>query len=107
LGISKTEKLKKLEEQAEQLKARIASEKAKITNQARKDDTRRKILVGAYFIEQAEHEGTMEELIKKIDPFLTREKDRLLFGLSAKPGSKTSKPKPPASKNIQDQKAAR
>jgi hypothetical protein len=100
LAIVKTEKLKKLEEQAAQLKARIASEKAKITNQARKDDTRRKILVGAYFIEQAEQNGTMEELIKKIDPFLTREKDKALFGLSAKSGSKTSKSKPKTSKNI-------
>ena len=84
MAIVKTEKLKKLEEQAAQLKARIASEKAKIANQARKDDTRRKILVGAYFIEQAEQNGTMEELIKKIDSFLTREKDRALFVLSSK-----------------------
>lgn len=86
----KTDKLKKLEEQAAQLKARIASEKAKIANQARKDDTRRKILVGAYYIEKAEREGTMKELIKKIDPFLIREKDRELFNLPTVPDTKSS-----------------
>ena len=100
MAISKSDKLKKLEEQAAQLRARIVSERARISNQAKKDDTRRKILVGAYFIEQAEREDTMKALIKKIDPFLTRENDRILFGLSAKSESETSNPVPPETKDI-------
>ena len=78
---TETEKIEKIEEQMKKLKLRLASEKAKIRNEQKKQDTRRKILVGAYFMEK--YQDNMAELTKMIDPFLTRENDRKLFGLSA------------------------
>lgn len=82
MGKDGPEKLNKLEKQMKQLQQRIASEKAKVKAKERKDDTRRKILVGAYFMEK--YENNMDELVKMIDPFLTRVKDRELFGLEAR-----------------------
>jgi len=79
MGKDGPEKLNKLEKQMKQLQQRIASEKAKVKAKERKDDTRRKILVGAYFMEK--YENNMDELVKMIDSFLTRVKDRELFGL--------------------------
>ena len=76
----KAEKIEKIEEQMKKLKQRLASEKAKIRNEQKKEDTRRKILVGAYFMEK--YQDNMDELTKMIDPFLTRENDRKLFGLA-------------------------
>ena len=77
----KSKKIEDLEKKIEQLKAQKAAEEAKIRAREKKDDTRRKILVGAYFMDQAERAGTMPDLIKKIDQFLVRKKDRELFGL--------------------------
>jgi len=82
MGKDGPEKLNKLEKQMKQLQQRIASEKAKVKAKERKDDTRRKILVGAYFMEK--YENNMDELVKMIDSFLTRVKDRELFGLEAR-----------------------
>ena len=82
MGKGGSEKIEKLEKQMKQLQERIASEKARIKKKERKDDTRRKILVGAYFMEK--YENNMAELVGMIDPFLSREKDRALFGLDSK-----------------------
>jgi large subunit ribosomal protein L7/L12 len=84
LAEAKSKKLEDLEKKIEQLKAQKQAEEARIRARAKKDDTRRKILVGAYFLEQAQRDGTMTELVKKIDPFLTRKGDRLLFDLPEK-----------------------
>jgi large subunit ribosomal protein L7/L12 len=65
----------------EALEARIESLKAKERHQQRKDETRQKILLGAY-IKQHQGEGIdWQEWLKKLDPFLERENDRKLFGL--------------------------
>ena len=82
MGKDGSDKIGKLEKQMKQLQERIASEKARIKKKERKDDTRRKILVGAYFLEK--YEDNMDELVGMINPFLSREKDRELFGLEAK-----------------------
>ena len=74
-----TSKLDKLMEREKQLKAQIASEKAKIAKEERKLLTRKKILIGSYFLQQ--YENNMPELIKLLDPFLVRENDRKIFGL--------------------------
>ena len=79
----KSKKLDTLNKKIEQLEAQKASVVAKIKAKAKKEDTRKKILVGAYFLEKAEKEGSMDELIKKMDNFLTRKNDRLLFNLPA------------------------
>jgi hypothetical protein len=80
----KSKRLDDLDKKIKQLQAQKAAEQARLKNQQKKDDTRRKILVGAYFLEQAEKEDGMQALIKKIDPFLTRKADRRLFGLPDK-----------------------
>lgn len=80
----KTEKevLKKLEEQQEKLKAKIQAVKAKAAKKERKEETRKKVLLGAYLINQMEV-GKIDkgEVMKGLDKFLTRPQDREIFGL--------------------------
>ena len=61
------EKIAKQEERLKQLKvqkqATIAREKAKQKEQDRKDDTRRKILLGSYLLKKMENEENKEKNI--------------------------------------------
>lgn len=58
------------------------------SRQARKDDTRRKILIGALVLARVEQGRFSEgELRGWLDEALTRADDRALFGLSAWSGS--------------------
>ena len=52
------------------------------------DDTRKKILIGAYFMEK--YKDKMNELVPQLDRFLVRDGDRELFGLSPKNGGPKS-----------------
>ena len=80
-----SKKLNDLDKRIEQLKAQKMAEEARLRKKARADETRRKILIGAYYLEQAEKkEGGLEALAKRLDGFLVRKNDRLLFGLSEK-----------------------
>lgn len=45
----------------------------------RKQDLQRKILVGAYYLEQAQKNGTMQELQNIMLSCLQKERDRILF----------------------------
>ena len=83
MGKADSEKLSKIEEKMKQLKAQMLAEKNRLETQKKKDDLRRKILVGSYYLEKAEKEGSMESLAKTIESVLTRENDRELFGLPA------------------------
>lgn len=74
--------LEKLKEQRDKLNARIHQKEARLKTSMRKIDTRKKILIGSYFIEQAMMDGTFEELKQKMSDFLTRDNDRALFDLS-------------------------
>lgn len=49
--------------------------------QRRKNETRKKILVGAYIIDKHERKGTTELLLEELETFLSRKQDRELFGL--------------------------
>lgn len=49
--------------------------------QNRKDDTRRKILVGSYFLDKTKKESSFDELVAALDKFLVRDSDRKLFEL--------------------------
>jgi hypothetical protein len=62
-----------------QLDARIQSAEARQNHKKRKHDTRRKILIGSYFLDMAIKNGTTAELKKTMDAYLTRELDRNLF----------------------------
>lgn len=85
MGIEKTKtQLEKLKAQQEVIKARIQRVENLHKTRLRKIETRKKILLGAYYLERAEKENQWEEIKKQMDDFLTRDQDRLLFDLPPK-----------------------
>jgi hypothetical protein len=68
--------LEKLLKKQEQLKAQIASIRAREKKQRRKDETRLKILVGAMTINEAIKNEDIDGLKKKLNEFLERDNDR-------------------------------
>ena len=74
--------LERLKMQKEKLEARIQKAEARKKVNDRKEDTRRKILVGSYYLDMAQKEGKWEQLVQRMDKYLTRNSDRKLFGLS-------------------------
>jgi uncharacterized coiled-coil protein SlyX len=92
LGIRVTMKVESLEQQIakqeerlKQLKAQkqavLAREKAKQKEQERKDDTRRKILLGSYLLKKMENEANKEKILAEMNDYLTEDRDRKLFNL--------------------------
>lgn len=71
--------LEKLRTQRQKLDVRIQKMEARGKVQSRKQDVRRKILIGAYYLGQAIKEGTVPELRETMNTFLTRESDKKLF----------------------------
>ena len=72
------EKLKQLKAQKQAVEAR---ERTKQKEQERKDDTRRKILLGSYLIKKMENEANKEKILAELNEYLTEERDRKLFNL--------------------------
>ena len=79
-----TTKLEQLKSKKAQLAAQIQLLEAREKTAERKRDTRRKILIGAYYLDKARDEGTWETLVQLMDGYLTRETDRKLFDLGPK-----------------------
>ena len=77
----KNNQLDKLYQQRKQLDARIQKLSAAESTRERKRDTRRKILVGSFYLDYVEKNNRMDELKQKLDGFLTRNSDRMLFDL--------------------------
>ena len=79
------EKIAKQQEKLNQLKAQKqaieAREKKKATEQQRKDDTRRKILLGSYLLKKIENEANKEKILAELSEYLTEDRDKKLFGL--------------------------
>ena len=85
------EKIAKQEERLKQLKvqkqATIAREKAKQKEQDRKDDTRRKILLGSWILNKIKHDESFKHHLSDFQQFLNtenktesnRQKDKDLF----------------------------
>lgn len=74
--------LEKLLEKEKQLKARIQAAKSKEREKERKLETRRKILIGAMVLEGMKNsDDYKEKIIQNLDKYLTKNKDRNLFGL--------------------------
>lgn len=72
-----------LEKQVAKMNLKISQERALESKQARKDDTRRKILLGAILLDKAQHAESPEAWLKEFtDPYLTRDTDRALFDLA-------------------------
>jgi len=72
------EKLKQLKAQKQAIEAR---EKTKQKEQDRKDDTRRKILLGSYLIKKMQNEANKEKILAELNEYLTENRDRQLFDL--------------------------
>jgi len=76
------DKLKQLMEKREALNARIRKEQNRAKEGERKNDTRRKILVGAVVLEWANRDNEFSKtLMGELKRFLVRDADRALFGL--------------------------
>lgn len=83
---TKQERVKALEAKQAQIKAQIQALKARDTAQERKDDTRRKVLVGGVMLKLV-RDGELQQtqLDQWLDSNLTADRDRALFGLAGKP----------------------
>lgn len=76
------ERLARLEEQRARINAEIQRVRAREQQQKRKEDTRRKVLVGAWILGKVESgEWPEQKLIEAMDSYLERDNDRALFGL--------------------------
>lgn len=74
------EKLKQLKAQKQAIEAR---ERTKKKEQERKDDTRRKILLGSYLIKKMQsNEANKEKILAELNDYLIEDRDRILFGLT-------------------------
>ena len=79
------QQIAKQEERLKQLKAQkqavLAREKKKLSDQQRKEDTRRKILLGSYLLKKMENEQNKEKILAELNEYLTEDRDRKLFEL--------------------------
>ena len=79
-------KLDALLEKQKQLKAQkqaiAARERTKLQAQARKDDTRRKILLGSFLLKQISNDDSEKQrIMSQLNQYLTENRDRQLFDL--------------------------
>jgi hypothetical protein len=78
-------RLKKLKLRRDQIEARIKNLEAREKAREKKRDTRRKILIGAFYMEQMEKDEPMKKkILAGLNVFLVRANDRELFGLGEK-----------------------
>lgn len=81
------ERLVKLEEQRARINAEIQRVRARGQQQKRKDDTRRKVLIGSMVLAKIGEDQwwTDEQLTALMDHYLNRDNDRQMFGLEPRP----------------------
>ena len=80
---SRQDRIKELEQKKKQIEARIQKLKSAESAKKRKEDTRRKILLGSMVMKLIENGyWSQEEIYEQLDKFLDKELDRQLFGLS-------------------------
>ena len=94
-----SKKLEQLLKKRSQLNAQIQQLRTRDAAQKRKEDTRRKILLGALVMEMmSKGELDRDKIMKRLDGFLIREIDRKLFDFpvleKGKAGNVTGKSKP-------------
>jgi len=89
--ISVETKLKKLQDRKSAITANMQKLEASAKVVARKRGLQKKILVGTYFLEQANKNGTMDELKTAMMESLKRTSDRRLFEDEQANASKTAK----------------
>ena len=75
-------RLEALKDKQKKIIAQIQQVEAREKTATRKKDTRRKILIGSYYLEKTTDQNKIAEIEKLMDGYLKRDNDRLLFGLS-------------------------
>ncbi|MGF1489399.1 MAG: mobilization protein [Prochloraceae cyanobacterium] len=76
------DRIKQLEEKKQQINARIQKLKAQESEKKRKQETRRKILLGSWVLNKIEFgDWSKEDIWNEMDKYLTKEVDRKLFDL--------------------------
>jgi hypothetical protein len=87
-----TDKIEQLKQQRERITKAIRAEENKLKDKERKDDTRRKILVGALIMTEAENDPALKSRIEQLlKDKLERNDDRALFNISLISDSKEDK----------------
>jgi predicted Zn-dependent peptidase len=81
--VTKTNRLEQLKQKQEQLRAQIQKLESLEKVRERKRDTRRKILIGSYFLDKANQEGRVFDLYQQMDRYIKRNVDRELFHLES------------------------
>ena len=84
MGINIQQKLEQLKQKREQLAARIQKIENSGKARERKLDTRKKILIGSYYLDKAKKENSYNAIVQIMDSYLTRDSDRKLFNLEPK-----------------------
>ena len=79
----KADSLTKLLQKKQKIEQQISNAKTRMKKVERAVDTRKKTLVGAYFLE-VKYKDKEHELVKLLDGFLVRDNDRALFDLPPK-----------------------
>lgn len=76
-------KLEKIIKQIEALQAKANAEKNREREKLRKDETRKKILIGAMVLDgMSKNQDYQSKMLKNLDKYLTAERDRKLFNLT-------------------------
>lgn len=73
--------IEKLRLRKQKLEAQLQKAESRHKNIERRQDTRRKILLGAYYLDKIKNEGTLETIKHELNDFLKRDSDRALFEL--------------------------
>lgn len=82
--MNEKEEIQKLEERLQRIKAEIEQRKNKVAQQEKKNETRKKILLGSAILNVVPDNDIFRELMKlgiNLDECLTINRDRKLFGL--------------------------
>ena len=80
---NKLTKLEKLTKQIEALQAKANAEKNREREKSRKEETRKKILIGAMVLDgMSKNQDYQSKMLKNLDKYLTAERDRKLFNLT-------------------------
>ena len=79
--MASTRNLDSLKKKRDIINARIRLITNREQSKERKDGTRRKILIGSYYLDQANKNNTFDAVVKLMDSYLTRDSDRKVFGL--------------------------
>ena len=80
---NKLTKLEKLTKQIEALQAKANAEKNREREKSRKEETRKKILIGAMVLDgMSKNQDYQSTMLKNLDKYLTAERDRKLFNLT-------------------------